>query len=196
MANPQAAVYPARAATDLDLLVGTDAGQTVLNAAIDDTVTDIPLNSASNFTAPCLIAIGSEYILCPNDAVAGVFSGVTRGALATHVAAHANNAPVIGFFSARHFNQLAAEIKAIEAQLILTPVPRFADNETPGGAVDGVNNAFTLAHSPAPAAGLRLYRNGLLMQQGAGKDYTLAAAAITTITTPQAADVLLAFYRY
>jgi hypothetical protein len=73
--------------------------------------------------------------------------------------------------------------------------PGFVDNETPGGAVDGVNRVFTLAVTPVPNSSLLLYRNGLL--QKSGIDYTLAAGAITFLVaaTPQTGDILLASYR-
>jgi hypothetical protein len=72
----------------------------------------------------------------------------------------------------------------------------FADQETPGGAVDGTNVAFTLAHPPNPAAGLLFARNGML--QKAGSDYTLAGNVMTFINgvVPTVGDTLLAWYRY
>lgn len=73
-------------------------------------------------------------------------------------------------------------------------VPLYSDDETPGGAVDGVNTAFTLAHAPAPGGSLQVFLNGLLWQRGG--DYTLAGAAITAISVPQTGGVLRAFYRY
>lgn len=71
----------------------------------------------------------------------------------------------------------------------------FVDNETPSGALDGVNTAFTLSQAPAPAASLAIFRNG--MMQRAGADYTLSGATITFTSggTPQAGDILVAFYR-
>lgn len=73
--------------------------------------------------------------------------------------------------------------------------PAFIDNETPSGALDGVNTTFTLSQAPAPAASLAIFRNG--MMQRAGADYTLSGASITFTSggTPQAGDILVAFYR-
>jgi hypothetical protein len=72
----------------------------------------------------------------------------------------------------------------------------FADGETPSGAVNGSNTTFTLAHTPAPAASLALYRNGLFMTQGV--DYSLNGATVTFVASaaPQTGDVLTASYRY
>ena len=71
----------------------------------------------------------------------------------------------------------------------------FTDNETPTGAMNGVNTAFTLANAPATAASLKLYRNGVLLANGV--DYTLSSNAITFSNNaiPQSGDTLTAYYR-
>ncbi len=71
----------------------------------------------------------------------------------------------------------------------------FVDNETPTGAVDGVNTQFTLNAAPSPASSLTLFRNGILQSPGA--DYNVSSAAITFAggSTPQPGDRLLATYR-
>ncbi len=72
----------------------------------------------------------------------------------------------------------------------------YSDSETPGGAVNGSNTAFTLVNTPSPAASLDLYVNGLLMTQGT--DYTLTANTISFFlhSTPQTGDLIVASYRY
>jgi hypothetical protein len=72
--------------------------------------------------------------------------------------------------------------------------PIFADAETPGGIVDGVNNTLTLANS-VDGASLLLFRNGLFLTPNF--DYTLNGAAITFAAgaVPQAGDTLTASYR-
>ena len=73
----------------------------------------------------------------------------------------------------------------------------FADDETPGGAVNGINLTFTLASAPNPADSLRLYRNGLLLDQGG--DYILTGSSISftsATTAPQTGDSLAAYYRH
>jgi hypothetical protein len=74
-------------------------------------------------------------------------------------------------------------------------VVTFVDVETPGGTIDGINTAFTLAQAPAPAASLLLFRNGLL--QRAGVDFSLSGAAVTFLagSIPQPGDLLQANYR-
>jgi hypothetical protein len=72
----------------------------------------------------------------------------------------------------------------------------FADAEVPAGAVNGVNTVFTLVSIPSPAGSLELYRNGLLMRQGA--DYQISANVVTFFlaSVPQSGDLLVASYRF
>ncbi|MBV8807618.1 MAG: hypothetical protein JO033_02995 [Acidobacteriaceae bacterium] len=73
----------------------------------------------------------------------------------------------------------------------------FSDSETPSGTINGVNLTFTLAAAPNPTGSLKLFKNGVLLQQGG--DYTLSGSTITfksTAVTPQTGDVLIADYRH
>jgi hypothetical protein len=74
--------------------------------------------------------------------------------------------------------------------------PNYSDGEIPLGLINSSNTTFTLAHAPSPAASLALYRNGLLMSQGA--DYTITANVITffVASVPRTGDSLLAGYRF
>ena len=77
------------------------------------------------------------------------------------------------------------------------PSANFADDETPSGTINGTNLAFTLAKAPNPALSLKLYKNGVLLQQNG--DYTLSGNSITfanTTVTPQSGDSLSAYYRH
>lgn len=71
----------------------------------------------------------------------------------------------------------------------------FVDAETPAGAMNGTNTAFTLANPPAPTTSLTLFRNGIL--QRVNIDFTLSGSAITfaAASVPQAADYVRAYYR-
>lgn len=73
---------------------------------------------------------------------------------------------------------------------------QFADEETPAGAIDGVNTVFTLAHSPSPAKSLALFYNGLI-QKSSGGDFTLSPGnTITFVSAPTAGSTLLCWYRF
>jgi hypothetical protein len=77
-----------------------------------------------------------------------------------------------------------------------TTLPTFVDDEVPGGAVNGSNLTFTLANAPNPVVSLRLYKNGMLLQQHG--DYTISGATITFVaaSTPQTNDSIVAYYRH
>ena len=66
--------------------------------------------------------------------------------------------------------------------------------EIPGGAIDGVNNTFTVSHVPRPNS-LLLFCNGL-QQAPAGNDYTLSGFTITMTpgAIPRTGDSLWAYY--
>jgi hypothetical protein len=61
--------------------------------------------------------------------------------------------------------------------------------------MDGSNLVFTLSAVPANPGSLHLFRNGMLLKQGAG--YTLAGAVVTMepSSPPIAGDSIQAFYR-
>ena len=74
----------------------------------------------------------------------------------------------------------------------------IVENETPAGVINGTNPTFTLVTAPNPATSLKLYKNGIRQQEGAGNDFTLATLTITFLAgnIPQTGDILLADYRY
>jgi len=71
----------------------------------------------------------------------------------------------------------------------------FVDQETPAGAINGVNTSFTLSQTPNPVSSLAVYLNGLRLAPGV--DYNAGAATITfgTGLQPQPGDVLQCSYR-
>lgn len=71
----------------------------------------------------------------------------------------------------------------------------FADAEVPTGTINGSNVTFTLAHTPNPAASVKLFKNGQELI-AAGADFTLATATITMVSAPATGDTLIAFYRW
>lgn len=69
--------------------------------------------------------------------------------------------------------------------------------ETPSGAINGVNTVFTLQFAPSPPTSLVLTLNGLIQEQGANDDYTLSGNEITFIEPPPAGSRILAVeYQY
>jgi len=69
-------------------------------------------------------------------------------------------------------------------------------DEVPSGTVNGVNDTFTLTQTPSPAASLKLFVDGVLMQSTT--NYTLSAGTITFVTAfiPITGQSIFASYRY
>lgn len=69
-------------------------------------------------------------------------------------------------------------------------------NETPSGTIDGVNNTFTTDAVPNPVSCCLLYLNGMLLEEGSGKDYVVSGNTITfqAGAIPQTGDKLLVTY--
>jgi hypothetical protein len=151
----------------------TAAGQRVFNIIINGTTV------ATNFDP--FAAAGGENIAVDNTYPVTV----TGGAIDIRFVAVVQNPKVS-----------AIEIDPVPTTTSTQTGPSFADEETPAGAINGVNTAFSLAHTPNPAASLLLVLNGLVLKQGL--DYSLSGAAITfsSAALPQQGDTLLAFYRY
>lgn len=68
----------------------------------------------------------------------------------------------------------------------------FIYNEIPSGTINGVNDTFTLANTPAPATSLQLTLQGVLLI--AGTDYTLSGDTITMTSPPPTGAILLAVF--
>jgi hypothetical protein len=78
-------------------------------------------------------------------------------------------------------------------------LPNLADDEIPGGAMDGTNTVFTLLHAPNPPSSLQLYYNGVEQKQNV--EYSLSGSTITYLRSTNlpssvANEVLTAFYRW
>lgn len=64
--------------------------------------------------------------------------------------------------------------------------------ETPTGAVDGVNDAFTLSTAPSYNSSLQVFLNGLIQRQGI--DYTISGTTITFTTAPSLGQRVYAIF--
>jgi hypothetical protein len=70
----------------------------------------------------------------------------------------------------------------------------FVIRETPTGTINGVNATFTLANTPIINTE-QVFLNGLLLEPGAGNDYTISGATITMLIVPATGDRLKANYQ-
>ena len=70
----------------------------------------------------------------------------------------------------------------------------FVDKEIPSGSINGVNTVFVLANTPVNGSE-HVYINGILMESGAGNDYTISGATITTLEALAAGEKIRVSYR-
>jgi hypothetical protein len=115
-----------------------------------------------------------------------------------------------GFLTAGDFPALTGDVTTVAGALATTvnntagtgflKYTNMISGEVPTGTINGVNTSFTLAHTPSACNGgltsLHLYMDGVLLQSGAGNDYTLSAATITMLNIPQTGDKLVANYLF
>lgn len=64
----------------------------------------------------------------------------------------------------------------------------------PTGVINNVNTIFTIPTPIADAAGFTLYKDGLILEQGVGKDYTVTGTTITLAVAPLFGQSLYAVY--
>ncbi len=71
----------------------------------------------------------------------------------------------------------------------------YVVREAPAGLKNGSNTVYTLTNSPVSGTEM-VFLNGMLLNAGAGNDYTISGAEITLLTNPPTAeDVILVTYR-
>jgi len=114
MANPNTAKFPAALAGDIDLAVATNSFSTTLTNPIDASTLTIVVGNG-DLSVPAIIRIDSEFILIESkNSLTLTVKSDGRGFDSSSAATHSAGAQVDVFVQAYHFNQLAAEVKAIE----------------------------------------------------------------------------------
>jgi hypothetical protein len=82
---------------------------------------------------------------------------------------------------------------SVGASGIKVNLAKFITRETPSGTVNGTNDTFTLAATPASGSE-EVFLNGLL-QEGGGEDYTLTTNSIQFVSPPASGDRIRVNYR-
>lgn len=119
----------------------------------------------------------------PSDIQAG--AGLSRTGQALNVVAFNNTITVQGSAPGGGNIQVNQGTILAKADYIV--------REAVGGTVNGSNTAFTLANMPS-GDNVMLFQNGLLLEPGAGNDYTISGQNITMLTAPISGDRLRATY--
>jgi len=137
MPNPNNPVFPSAVATDLDLMVATNRALSTLTYPIDSMQTTFTIVDGTKFQVPCLVQIDTE-IIKVGTISGNVMQSCTRGYALTSAASHGQNANVKGYVLSYHHNQLAAEIKAIEAGCGVNFGNVVMQIDQAGGEINGV----------------------------------------------------------
>ena len=116
------------------------------------------------------------------------FDGSANVSIATTLA---NSGVVAGTYNSVTVN--AKGIVTAASNVAAMSAANFVTRETPTGAVNGTNVTFTLANAPVVGTE-HVYINGLLMEPGAGNDYTISGSTSTTLFTLQTGDKIRVSY--
>jgi len=135
--NPATPVFSGAVATDADLLAAKDLSSSTLTSSVNNSTTSIPVADGTQFIAAEVIRIDNEQMLIASIATNTLT--VSRAFGGTTAASHLSGAAVRGIITSSHHNQLAAEVKSMQARL----------RDATGYCADAGSND-TYACSPAP----------------------------------------------
>lgn len=175
--NPNTAVFPGGVATDSDLLVAANLAGSNLSSGINATTLTIPVASSASFIVPTVITVENEYIkICTKGS--GVLNACMGGRAfdASTAATHASGVAVKANATRYYFNQLAAEVKAIEANSTANVMTTLGD--TIYGGASGVQTR--LAGNTTATKKFMTQTGNSLISASPGWN-TIAAADVPTL---------------
>lgn len=141
-------------------------------------------------TAANTWALDTSTFLTANQTI--TLSGDATGSGTTAITVTLANSGV----TAGTYNSVTVNAKGLvtaASNIAVLTAANIVTRETPSGLVNGSNTTFTLANTPV-AGTEEVFINGLLMEPGAGNDYTIAGAVITTLFTLQTGDKIRVSY--
>jgi hypothetical protein len=136
--NPNTAAFPTTVATDTTLAVAKRLSQSTLSTTINNSATSVVVADGTQFLTQEVIRIDNEEMQI--TAISTNTLTVTRGFNSTTAASHTAGATIQGVITSYHHNQMAAEMKSLEARL----------RETTSGCTDaGSNDTYACDLAPA-----------------------------------------------
>lgn len=184
------------------------------NKLADGGVALVKLESAGSAGQIIVAGVGGvpAYVAMSGDATVDSTGALTLAANSVDTAEITNGAVTLGKIEALDSAKFIIGTGAGNAQVSMsgdatmdatgavtidsTVVVKVADvitRETPSGTLNGVNAVFILANTPKTGTE-HVYVNGLLMDAGAGNDYTISGDTITFTFGPVAADKIRVSY--
>lgn len=166
-------------------------------AAGSNTISGLTTSNLSSTAAIARtqIAGGTAYRLVYNAVTTGYLTDAAAITAARVLISDANGIPthstitstVLGYLDATSSVQTQIDTKLTTANYIV--------REIPTGTKNGTNQAFTLANTPVSGTEM-VFLNGLLLNGGAGNDYTISTVTITfnTLLAPASTDTILVVY--
>lgn len=114
--NPNTAAFPGAVATDQDLFVYSNSATTFLTATMSAVATTMTVASTTTFRVPALVFVNNEVVaVCSKTATSFTVCSGGRAKDNTQATGHPTGTVVSVRPTAWYHNQLAAEVKALEA---------------------------------------------------------------------------------
>jgi hypothetical protein len=152
----------------------------------DENIAEIALKANDGLkidTAELTIAYDNATIGIISDELAVKDEGITEAKL------DVNSAPTDGYVL--YWNDSESKLDYKE---IVTPDDVVEDDDilfqNESANCDGSETDFTLSATPVVNS-VQVYLNGLIQEEGSGKDYTLDGTTISFVVAPESGDILL-----
>jgi hypothetical protein len=155
--------------------------------AVDENIAEIALKANDGLkidTAELTIAYDNATIGIVSNELAVKDEGITEAKL------DVNSAPTDGYVLYWNDGESKLDYKNIDTDFVSDDDVKF-QNES--ASCDSIETDFTLDFTPVVNS-VQIYLNGLIQEEGSGKDYTLSGTTVSFAIAPETDDILLIHY--